>query len=167
MVVHACVCFSFFLSLSLCVCVCVFCVCTYSHSSPSHASMNCKGTLARGANALHDDTQHSSPTVLWLADEAVFKIHLSVVEKVRQSNGWLFVSHNAITACRDKSLWQKPDRHLELSSLSRVGTSTSCLVTMPKEALTATESEPVMLKPTSFIRWFPSLPFRATSDLSS
>lgn len=57
--------------------------------------------------------------------------------------------------------------YLELSSRSNVGTSSSCLVTMPNEALTATESEPLMLNPTSLIRWFPNRPLRARSDLSS
>ncbi len=57
--------------------------------------------------------------------------------------------------------------YLELSSRSKVGTSSSCLVTMPKEALTATESDPLMLNPTSLMRWFPNRPLRATSDLSS
>lgn len=57
--------------------------------------------------------------------------------------------------------------YLELSSRSNVGTSSSCLVTMPNEALTATESELLRLKPTSLIRWFPRRPFRVTSDLSS
>lgn len=43
-------------------------------------------------------------------------------------------------------------------SLSNVDTSTSCLVTTPNEAFTATESDPATLIPTSFTIWLPRLP---------
>lgn len=43
-------------------------------------------------------------------------------------------------------------------SLSNVDTSTSCLVTTPNEALTAMESDPVTLIPTSFTIWLLRLP---------
>lgn len=46
---------------------------------------------------------------------------------------------------------QNVSYNLVVSSLSNVGTSTSCLVTMPNEALKATESDPAISKPTSFL----------------
>lgn len=93
--------------------------------------------------------------------QMVMAIHRLKITKTQQLQRFNCTVNNIIMEPENKIY------NLVVSSLSNVGTSTSCLVTMPNEALKATESDPATSKPTSFIIWFPLLPLSETSDLSS
>lgn len=51
-------------------------LCVYPHSSSSHSSVDGEGTLPRGADTLHDNTQDSPPILFGLTDQTVIQVNV-------------------------------------------------------------------------------------------
>ncbi len=48
----------------------------YPHSSSSHSSVDGEGTLSRGADTLHDNTQDVPPVLFGLTDQTVIQVNV-------------------------------------------------------------------------------------------